>query len=311
VVIPFETFGGEIPRASAWELPNGAAQVAFNLDLAHGDIRGLRGNAFFANAIVAGPVRAVYTDDGVNFFAWPYEVYPVKSMVVQDANYRVYYTAMEPSGPIIKVARTSRADGSANPPPVIGTSIVGGNFQPPENSNPGSGNGLGPDSWILGVPAPALQGGTDPDTMFNDQLVATLVDKDAWPGIPRLQLRVTYFLEAPDGTIVASQDITNTESGVQPVTGTVFPQVLYTNPPNDNPAGRGNMIQDMLWSFNTSAPRPYKYYFFLPPAISSATIARTVTLTNTGTAPVIITFGGAFVPDPGAGGGGGSSGDEA
>src|SRR6266436_5306317 len=112
----FTRFGGEIPRLSAWELPDGAARQAVNVDLAHGDLKGLRGNAPFAVTTLSSALRAVFTDDGVNFFAWPYEVYPVKSMVVGDVYYRFYYTAMQSDGPVIKVARTRRADGSVNPP---------------------------------------------------------------------------------------------------------------------------------------------------------------------------------------------------
>jgi len=304
-LIPFNTFGGEVPRLSAWELPSGAASQAVNVDLAHGDLKGLRGNAPFATATLAGAIRAVFTDDGINFFAWPYEVYPVKSMVVGDIYYRLYYTAMQADGPIIKVARTRRADGSANPPAVIGTAIVGGNFQPPERSNIGDLN-TGPDSWVLGVPAPAVQGGTDPVAKFLDNLGATLVDKSAWPKIPRLQLRVTYFIEAPDGTIVSQSDITNTEAGISPGNGAIYPQVLYTN----DSSLRGNKFQDMLWPMGYT-PRPYKYYWFAPPPLAAAAIARSVAVNNTGSGPIVITYGGAVVPDPGSGNPGGSDGNEA
>lgn len=297
-VVSFRNFGGEIPRLSAWELPEGQAQIAVNADLGHGDLRGIRANAPFASATLAAAIRAVYTDDGFNFFAWPYEVYPVKSMVVGDIYYRVYYTAMQADGPIIKVARTRRADGSANPPAVIGSvAILGGNFQPPERSNIGQLN-TGPDSWVLGVPAPAVQGGTSVDN-----LGVTLVDKAAWPSIPSLQLRVTYFLEAPDGSIVFQADVTNTEAAIHPNTGVTYPQVLYTN---GDGSQRGNKFQDMLWPLGYT-PKPYKYYWFSPPAATTASLSRTVTVANTGAGPIVITYGGTTTVDPGGGTGGGGS----
>jgi hypothetical protein len=292
VVIPFAAFRGELPRLAAWELPEGYAQQVVNVDLMHGDLRGLRANApYQATALSAAP-RAVYTEDGTNYFAWPYEAYPVKSMVVGDIYHRVYYTAMLSDGPIIKVARTVRDTGVQ----VAGGQVVGGNFKPPENSN-------GPDSWVLGVPAPLVQ-----NLNATDPLAASLADKAAWPGSPNLQLRVTFFIEDPSGKIVFQQTINNAEAAVHPNTGVHYPQVLYTN----DPSQRGNKVQDMLWPLGYT-PRPYKYYWYTPPDTSLAALSRTVTVLNTdpGGANIVITYGGGTTPDPNTGVGVGTDGNEA
>jgi len=295
-VIPFRGFKGEIPRLAADGLPEGNAQLAVNVDLQHGELRGLRGNADFTSSPLGAPIVAVYTDDGSNFFAWPYDVYPVRSMVVGDLYHRLYYTSLLVDGPIIKVARTRRSfAGNPDGIQVVGTNLVGGNFQPPENSSSPPSAFAGPDidAWVLGVPAPRAQGIAD-----DDRLIATLVDKPGWPGAPHLELRVTYFLEDAAGQIVFQQTINNSERGVDPVTGQSIPSVYYTN----DWTQRGNKIQDMLWPFGFT-PRPFKYYFYQPPDATTAALSRTVSVTNTGTGNVVITYGGgtSTAPDPAAG----------
>lgn len=288
-VIRFKTFNGELPRLPARELPEGFGQEVVDSDLQHGELRGLRGDFLFASVPTAAPIRAVFTDDGVNFYAWQYEVYPVKSMVPKDIYWRLYYTAMQPTGPIIKVARTRRQDGTDNPPAVIGTALVGGNWQSPERSSPGD-LGTGPDSWILGVPAPEVQGNGD----IEANLEATLVDKPAWPDIPNLRLKVVYFLEDLEGRIVFEQDISNTEAGV--AGGVTYPAVEYTNAADA--ISRGNKVQDMLWPLGYT-PRPFKYYFFAPPGVDFSTLTSRLDVTNTGSGNIVITFGGTTTPPSG------------
>jgi hypothetical protein len=286
----FRGFSGEVPRLPAHELAPGNAQEVIDADLQHAEVRGLNENKVFAVVPSPAPIKAVFTDDGINFYAWPYEVYPVKSMVPGDVYWRLYYTAMQADGPMIKVARTRRADGSDLPPAVIGTALVGGNWQPPERSNPGD-LGTGPDSWVLGVPAPEVQGNGD----ANANLGAVLVDKTAWPNIPKLALRVTYFLETPEGKIAYQIDISNSEVGVHPLTGVAYPQIEYTNAAD---ATRGNKVQDMLWPLGYQL-RPFTYYFFEPPVADTAAFSRTVDVLNTGGADIVITYGGTTSVDPG------------
>jgi hypothetical protein len=269
-VLVFRIFAGEIPRLPHTLLPENAAQATSNCDLSHGELRGLHGNKVLYNGLVNGQqIKSVYSEDGTAFFAWNVDTWAVKSMVVDDIHYRFYYTQVLNDGPIAKMARTHRNTNGVIES-VIGSFYVGGNFQPPEASTPGSGNGLGPDSWLLGVPRPKVDA-----TSENDNLTLSMVDKPAWPGIPRLQLRVTFLLESPTGEVVAQHDITNHQHA------TVNPQgpVNYVNVWYDsNSAQRGNKIQDMLWPLGY-VPRPYKYYWFNPPTFETQTIARTVTLT--------------------------------
>jgi hypothetical protein len=295
--ISFRGFGGEIPRLPSHLLPERGAAYAANCDLAHGEMRGLRGNKTLASgikeAIGARPIKSVYTEDGAAFYGWAYDAYVVKSQVVDDTFYRIYYTLLLDDGPIIKVARLKLSDGT----PIIGTARVLGSYQPPENSNPppvGIFGSLGPDSWVLGVPAPRAQGVAD-----DDALALSLDDRKEWPGIPRLRLRVIYFLENPTGQIVAQLDISNNETAnkpatLEPETGEpwVHDNVFYTNSgvfPN-------HRVQDLLSALGPSQ-RPYKYYFFDPPALEVVPIARTLAIENTGPGNIIVEYG-AATPDP-------------
>lgn len=296
-VIPFRGFGGEIPRLPIHMLPEPAAAYALNCDLAHGELRGLRGNLTLASGIkgvVDGrAIRSVYTENGTAFFGWAYDAYVVKSQVVDDLHYRIYYTLLLDDGPIIKVARTKLEDGT----PVIGSARIGGNYQPPENTNPppvGSGF-AGPDSWVLGVPAPRAQGVADADLM-----TISLDDRHEWPGMPRMALRVIYFLENPTGQIVAQLDISNNETANRPDVLSAFDgrpwvheNVFFTAYGDPFPAHK---IQDLLSALGPSQ-RPYKYYFFDPPDLETVPIARTLIIDNTGPGNIAVEYG-ASVPDP-------------
>jgi hypothetical protein len=297
------SFGGEIPRLPNTALPPTAAQHAVNCDLAHVELRGLLGMRLLADGLsVSGtPVKSVYTEDGVNFFGWPYDTYVVKSMVVGDQYYRIYYNSIRPDGPFLKVARLYRWWPLLVGPAlqVIGTGLVGGNFHPPEGSNPipQGGNGQGPDCWLLGVTPPQMQGVADTDLP-----TVKLVDKPSWPGIPRLQFRVTYLLEDLSGQVVAQQDISNTEhpDALDTATSTL-PQVMCSA----TGATRANKIQDTFYSFGGTLTNPYptggayKNYFFDPPDLGTLHVARTVTIDNNGSGPINIVYG-ASTPDPGA-----------
>lgn len=159
MILKLQTFVGEIPRLPGHLLPDNAAQLATNCDFAHGELRGLRNSANVDSITPLNGERItdVWTDDGQNFFGWPWPVDVVKSQVPEDIYHRIFYTGLPGDGPIIKVARTHRND-EGTLTPVIGTNIVGGQYRPPEASNVGfGGNNLGPDSWVLGIPPPKVQ----------------------------------------------------------------------------------------------------------------------------------------------------------
>jgi hypothetical protein len=278
MILKWAVFEGMIPRLPPQLLPDGAAQKAIDCDLLHGELRGRYGNKLIANlpTIGGGPVVSVWTPDGTDFFAWPWETDVVKSMVVDDTYHRIFYTGLPADGCIIKVARTMRADGQK----VINSSLLGGNYTPPEYSNPAPyGNGNGPDTWILGIKAPEVDGGDNGDT---GELVIRMEDLTEWPDDVDMHLKVTFFIEDPQGTVVASTDVSNEELG-----GNVT-QVYYTA----DSSKRGNKIQDMMFALGQTAP--FKYYWFDPPAIDTIAVGRTVEVDNA----VSFTYGGDVITDP-------------
>lgn len=278
-------FSGEVPRLPAHLLPENAAQYALNCDFQHGELRGLRDNStvdtippFNGQEIVS-----IYTEDGSSFFGWPWEVDAVKSQVVGDVFYRLFYTGL-PDAPIIKQARTHRNDAGVLTPVIGPTGLAGGNYRPPEATNVGfGGNNLGPDSWVLGIPAPKAQ-----NVDATDKLTAMLNEKRAWPGVPNMKLRVTFIVEDLTGKLVYQQDVSNAESAYVPANpSNVFPQVAYTN----DSSLRGHKVQDMLWPLmGFQTPAPFKFYFMEPPALEDLPIGRTVDLTNTTSGDITVSY---------------------
>lgn len=64
-------FNGEIPRLPADRLPEDAAQYAKNAEFAHGELRPIKAlGPHYATAAAAQPCRALFTSDGVMFYAW-------------------------------------------------------------------------------------------------------------------------------------------------------------------------------------------------------------------------------------------------
>jgi hypothetical protein len=338
MLVKFTLFNGEIPILPEHLLPDVNASYASECEFSHGELRGRRDELLFANLSPIGgaPIRSVWTEDGVNFFGWPWETDVVKSQVVNDQYRRIYYTGM-PDAPIIKVARTHRNDNGVFSPVIASDAILGdgsygsGNYKPPEMSNVGAGgNNTGPDSWYLGIDPPQVQGSSD-----NDKLQVTLRDAAAWPDIPLMRLRVTFFLELASGEIVFQLDISNNEAAVSPVNYQTYGNVFYTNNSDD----RGNKVQDMLWPLKVFPEgssayvtgRPYKYYWCDPPPYSMVSASRVVNVINSYAGDIVVKFEGSPEPAPpwveqiveqnlgggdssngGAGGGdGGDSGDSA
>lgn len=284
-VLKLIQFTGEVPRLPGHLLPENAAQYALNCDFAHGELRGLRGNADvdLIGSINGEAVQSFYTEDGANFFGWPWETDVVKSLVVDDIYYRIFYTGLPGDGPVLKVARTYRNAAGALTRVIGNVDLVGGKYMPPEATNPGfGGNGKGPDSWLLGIPAPKVQNVAD-----TDALTAGRGEKPSWPGAPKLQLRVTYFLEDTAGKIVYQQDVSNTEAAQVAGTSTTYPQVAWTN----DTSQRGNKVQDMLWPlFGYQTPAPYKFYFMTPPDTTTLEIGRTVDIKNEGSGAITLSY---------------------
>lgn len=283
---------GEVPRVPTQALPDNAAESAIDCDFAQVELKGLKQ----AETVSTMPnlnnevMVDIWTNNGQDFFAWPWPVSVVRGPVVNDKLKRIYYSGLPNTGPVLKVARTYREDGTK----VINSPIVGGNFKPPEASNEVvyGGTGLGPDAWLVGSWHPRAQDGrVNPLDPESELMTIEAIDAERWPAMPGMRLRVTYFIEAPDGRILWQGDISNNEGAKITVAGvdyTTYPQVFWSNVANT--VGRGNKIQDMLWPLSY-IPRPYKYYFFEPPAVDEVALGRTVTVTNEGPAVGSFTYG--------------------
>jgi hypothetical protein len=295
MLIKLTSFGGEVPRIDDQSLPDNAAQATNNCDFSGPDLKGIKDATLVSVMpnLNGEPMVSVWTENGASFFAWPWEVDAVKNPVIDDYSKRICYTGLPATGPIIKQARTRRDTGVtviANDT-ILGTGVPGsGNYKPPEASNPvaDGGNGQGPDSWILGVRPPQVQ-----DVGPDDLMTIEQVDRSFYPGVYGLRLRVTYFIENPEGEILWQTDISNNEAALNN-NAVAYPQVFYTN----DSANRGNLIQDMLWPLGYE-PRPLKYYWFDPPPAGDMVLTRTVTITNNDLVGMIaITYGGNIQPDP-------------
>ncbi len=284
MIIKFITFTGEIPRLPPHLLPDNAATFASNCDFLHGELRGHLNWSLVSvlPTYLGAPIVSVWTENGVDFFGWPYEVVAVKSPVINDPFHRIYYAAVPLSGPVLKLARTAADDGQ-----IINARVP--NFFPPESQDVAL-NSLA--SWLLGVPLPQAQGNS-----VDEKLGLSLYDLPSWPLMPNLGLRATFFLEDTSGAIVYQQDISNLDQGVDPNTGLSLPQVIYTQ--DSAVRDTHNKIQDMLWPLGWK-PRPYKYYWFTPPDVSALALSRTVTITNTDASnnPYVITYGDSSVTPP-------------
>lgn len=280
---------GEVPRVPTQALPDNAAESAIDCDFAQIELKGLKQSETVSTmSNLNGEVMVdIWTNNGQDFFAWPWPVSVVRGPVVDDKLKRIYYSGLPSTGPVLKVARTYREDGTK----VINSPIVGGNFKPPEGSNEViyGGTGLGPDAWLVGSWAPRAQDGrVNPLDPESELMTAEAIDSEKWPAIPGMRLRVTYFIEAPDGRILWQGDISNNEAAQIVVSGTTYttyPQVFWNN--TANAAGRGNRIQDMLWPLSY-VPRPYKFYFFEPPQVDEMALGRIVTVSSDG--PADVTF---------------------
>lgn len=95
-------FNGEIPRLPADRLPEDAAQTAINCEFAHGELRPLKAlGTHYTVAAGAQPCRALFTADGVNFYAWNMPTRAYLHPTIDDmANRVIYHT----QGQTLKVA---------------------------------------------------------------------------------------------------------------------------------------------------------------------------------------------------------------
>ena len=103
-LLVIDSFSGEIPRLAPHLLPDGAAQEAINCDFTASDLRPLwgLGEGFTAHAS-AQPVRSIFTDNGLRFFAWNLPTRAMLAPTIDDTVRRVYY---QTQGAGVRVAQT-------------------------------------------------------------------------------------------------------------------------------------------------------------------------------------------------------------
>lgn len=95
-------FNGEIPRLPADRLPEDAAQTAINCEFAHGELRPLKAlGTHYTVGATAQPCRALFTADGVNFYAWNMPTRAYLHPTIDDTANRVIYHTQ---GQTLKVA---------------------------------------------------------------------------------------------------------------------------------------------------------------------------------------------------------------
>ena len=122
-------YNGEIPQLPADRLPADAAQYAKNCDFTAQELRPLKGiGTHYTAAAGARPVRGLFTDDGLRFFAWNKPTRAYLHPTIDDTVGRVIY---HKHGEGLKVA--------------LASSMVAINLSPGEPASP----------WDVGVTAPA------------------------------------------------------------------------------------------------------------------------------------------------------------
>jgi hypothetical protein len=86
----FDMFGGLYPRTSESLLPPTAATVAQNCDFGYGELRNTK-DGYLVQTVTNSP-QSIYTDDGLKFYTWPFDVNAVKSPMAADTFDRIYFT---------------------------------------------------------------------------------------------------------------------------------------------------------------------------------------------------------------------------
>lgn len=87
-----DVFQGLIPKAPATLLPERAATIANNCDLAYGELRSTKIDSLLKTLTLNA--QSVWSDDGLLFFAWPEDIDAIVSpLQAGQANDRLYYAS--------------------------------------------------------------------------------------------------------------------------------------------------------------------------------------------------------------------------
>jgi hypothetical protein len=102
-VIGFRHFEGESPKLPPHLVPEAGAQDTQACRLIRGVLEPIK-QPLLAFAAPLSPVSAIYTEDGVNFYVWPFEAWPMKSPVIGEQFTRVYWLDKGQTPPILRVS---------------------------------------------------------------------------------------------------------------------------------------------------------------------------------------------------------------
>lgn len=109
-MISIRNFTGEFPRIPGDKLPDGAATFANACDFAHGELRSLPGLASALTPALSNSAVSLWTENGLNFLSWTYEVDAVPGPVIDDQFERLYYsTGTDTSAKGLRVTQRSQA----------------------------------------------------------------------------------------------------------------------------------------------------------------------------------------------------------
>jgi hypothetical protein len=181
-----------MPRVSPSLLPKENATLAKNCEFAYGELRNVKGN--FNISSFSNTPYSIYTDDGIQFFSWPFDVNAVRSPLSNDTFNRLYYTT--PTDFRV-AARTSQT-------------LTGG--------QPGS-------SYRVGVPRPSLAplltvSSTPP--LSTATLTATFFYEYSGVKYQEQPITLTQITQYQKWSFVApaKDTVTTTNNGVTTTTGT-------------------------------------------------------------------------------------------
>lgn len=86
-------FTGLRPRVPDPLLAEYEATIAHNCDFAYGELRNTKDG--FALMAMSNAPQGIYTDDGLTYYTWPYDVDAVRSPLATDTFERMYYTGQD------------------------------------------------------------------------------------------------------------------------------------------------------------------------------------------------------------------------
>lgn len=204
-MISLRQFSGEIPRTPVDRLPDDAAQLSKNCDLTAGELRPILGLGTHFTAGVA-PVRGLFTDDGLRFYAWNKPTRAYLHPTIDDAYGRMIY---HKHGDPLRVALVSGMKLANMSPAEPTTYWALGVTAPASVSVSVSGSAVTATKGVFARSADGLAWTDVASAPLGDEAITTMVSVSG-----------TDVVFGAAGNAAASADgITWTESASQPLSG--------------------------------------------------------------------------------------------